>query len=66
MVRKIPDIISEISKYVTLYPGDMIFTGTPSGTGFALKPPRFLREGDVVKVEIEKIGVLQNPVRAEH
>ncbi len=63
MHRTIREIISEASKYVTLYPGDLIFTGTPAGTGFALDPPRFLRDGDIVKIEIEKIGTLINPVK---
>lgn len=63
MYRKINEIISEASKYVTLYPGDLVFTGTPAGTGFALNPPRFLRDGDVVKIEIEGIGTLINPVK---
>jgi 2-keto-4-pentenoate hydratase/2-oxohepta-3-ene-1,7-dioic acid hydratase in catechol pathway len=49
----------------TLSPGDLIFTGTPSGVGFARKPPVFFKEGDVVEVEIEKIGVLRNPVVGE-
>ncbi len=63
MHRKINEIIAEASKYVTLYPGDLIFTGTPAGTGFALNPPRFLKDGDIVKIEIEKIGTLINPVK---
>lgn len=63
MYRRINEIIAEASKYVTLYPGDLIFTGTPAGTGFALNPPRYLRDGDIVKIEIEKIGVLINPVK---
>ena len=46
----------------TLVPGDLLFTGTPPGVGFARKPPVFLKPGDVVEVEIEKIGVFRNPV----
>ena len=63
MIKGVKEIVSEASKYLTLYPGDLIFTGTPAGTGFALKPPRFLRDGDTVRIEIEKIGVLENPVK---
>ena len=46
-------------------PGDLIITGTPSGVGFARKPPEYLRVGDVVEVEIEGIGVLRNTIRWE-
>ena len=45
-----------------LVPGDVIATGTPAGVGFTRKPPIFMKAGDVVEVEIEKIGVLRNPV----
>jgi 2-keto-4-pentenoate hydratase/2-oxohepta-3-ene-1,7-dioic acid hydratase in catechol pathway len=58
-------LVSYISDICTLAPGDLIFTGTPPGVGFARKPPVFLKPGDVVEVEIEKLGVLQNPVVAE-
>lgn len=50
---------------MTLLPGTVIMTGTPSGVGFARKPPVFLRAGDVVEIEIAGIGVLRNPVIAE-
>jgi 2-keto-4-pentenoate hydratase/2-oxohepta-3-ene-1,7-dioic acid hydratase in catechol pathway len=43
-------------------PGDVIATGAPAGVGFTRKPPTFLAPGDVVEVEVEKIGVLRNPV----
>ncbi|MEA2689370.1 MAG: hypothetical protein QOD51_1977, partial [Candidatus Eremiobacteraeota bacterium] len=46
-----------------LEPGDIIATGTPEGVGFARTPPEFLKDGDVMEVEIEKIGVLRNPVK---
>jgi 2-keto-4-pentenoate hydratase/2-oxohepta-3-ene-1,7-dioic acid hydratase in catechol pathway len=46
--------------------GSVILTGTPHGVGMAMKPPRFLQPGDVVEVEIEKIGVLSNPVVKEY
>jgi 2-keto-4-pentenoate hydratase/2-oxohepta-3-ene-1,7-dioic acid hydratase in catechol pathway len=50
---------------VTLEPGDLIFTGTPPGVGIARKPPVLLKAGDVIEVEIEKIGVLKNPCVSE-
>ena len=46
-------------------PGDLIYTGTPPGVGAARKPPVYLKDGDVVEVEIERIGVLSNPVEME-
>jgi 2-keto-4-pentenoate hydratase/2-oxohepta-3-ene-1,7-dioic acid hydratase in catechol pathway len=62
MIFHIPDIIAILSRGMTLDAGDIIATGTPSGVGFARKPPEFLKPGDVVEVEIEKIGVLRNRV----
>jgi 2-keto-4-pentenoate hydratase/2-oxohepta-3-ene-1,7-dioic acid hydratase in catechol pathway len=62
MIFRIPDIISILSRGMTLDTGDIIATGTPSGVGFARKPPEFLKPGDVVEVEIERIGVLRNRV----
>lgn len=59
----IPEIIEFLSRFVTLEPGDVIATGTPPGVGFARTPPIFLRDGDTVEVEIEKLGVLRNAVR---
>ena len=56
----IPHIISEISQGITLYPGDIIATGTPAGIGHAMTPPQYLKRGDTVECEIEKIGVLTN------
>jgi 2-keto-4-pentenoate hydratase/2-oxohepta-3-ene-1,7-dioic acid hydratase in catechol pathway len=55
-------IVAYISQVVTLQAGDLIFTGTPAGVGFARKPPVFLKAGDVVEVEIDGLGVLRNPV----
>ncbi len=63
MVHDVAAIVSYVSRFVTLEPGDLIFTGTPEGVGFARKPPVFLRDGDTVEVEIEGVGVLTNPVR---
>jgi 2,4-diketo-3-deoxy-L-fuconate hydrolase len=62
MIFAIPRIIAELSKGMTLEPGDIIATGTPDGVGFALDPPMFLADGDVMEVEIERIGVLRNTV----
>jgi 2-keto-4-pentenoate hydratase/2-oxohepta-3-ene-1,7-dioic acid hydratase in catechol pathway len=62
MIFHIPDILSILSRGMTLDAGDIIATGTPSGVGFARKPPEFLKPGDVVEVDIEKIGVLRNRV----
>jgi 2-keto-4-pentenoate hydratase/2-oxohepta-3-ene-1,7-dioic acid hydratase in catechol pathway len=59
------ELVSFISHSMTLLPGTVIMTGTPSGVGFARKPPVFLRPGDVVEIEVEGIGVLRNPVVAE-
>lgn len=57
-------LIAHLSKFCTLRPGDLIFTGTPSGVGVARTPPVFLKPGDVVEVEIDRIGKLSNPVVA--
>jgi 2-keto-4-pentenoate hydratase/2-oxohepta-3-ene-1,7-dioic acid hydratase in catechol pathway len=62
MMFRIPRLIAELSKGMTLLPGDIIATGTPSGVGFARTPPEFLHDGDVMEVEIEKIGILRNTV----
>lgn len=58
-------LISYASTIFTLVPGDVIVTGTPAGVGWSRKPPRFMKAGDVCEVEIERIGVLRNPVRAQ-
>ena len=62
MVFGVRRIIAELSVGMTLWPGDVIITGTPEGVGFARKPPEFLQPGDSVEVEIEKIGVLRNTI----
>jgi 2-keto-4-pentenoate hydratase/2-oxohepta-3-ene-1,7-dioic acid hydratase in catechol pathway len=64
MAFRIPRIIKEFSEGIRLEPGDVIITGTPSGVGFARKPPEFLKVGDVMEAEVERIGVLRNPVAA--
>jgi 2,4-diketo-3-deoxy-L-fuconate hydrolase len=62
MIFRIGRLIAELSAGMTLLPGDVIATGTPEGVGFARTPPEFLADGDVMEVEIEKIGVLRNEV----
>ena len=64
LVFGVAELIEFISDTITLEPGDIIATGTPPGVGFARKPPVFLRPGDVMEVEIERLGVLKNPVEA--
>ncbi|MFG0326106.1 MAG: fumarylacetoacetate hydrolase family protein [Phycisphaerales bacterium JB037] len=65
MMFPVARLISDLSRGATLMPGTVIMTGTPSGVGMARSPQRFLRDGDVVEVEIEGIGTLRNPVRFE-
>jgi 2-keto-4-pentenoate hydratase/2-oxohepta-3-ene-1,7-dioic acid hydratase in catechol pathway len=65
MIFDVPRLIEFLSGSTTLVPGTVILTGTPSGVGMARKPPVWLKPGDTVTVEIEKIGSLTNPVVAE-
>ncbi len=65
MLMSVAKLISYISAYTPLEPGDVIVTGSPSGTGARQKPQRWLREGDVISVELEGLGVLENPVKDE-
>ena len=65
LIFSIPDIVAYCSHIFTLEPGDVIATGTPGGVGFTRKPPRYLKEGDIAVLEIQGIGLLQNPVRME-
>jgi 2-keto-4-pentenoate hydratase/2-oxohepta-3-ene-1,7-dioic acid hydratase in catechol pathway len=62
LIFDVPAIIEYLSAAFTLEPGDVVFTGTPSGVGVARNPRRFLKHGDVVRVEIAGLGVLENPV----
>ena len=62
LIFRIPRLIAEWSAGMTLYPGDILLTGTPSGTGIGRTPPEFLRPGDVVEAEVDGIGVLRNAV----
>ena len=63
MIFRIPRIIAELSRGMTLEPGDVIATGTPDGVGFARTPAEFFQDGDLVEIEIQKIGILRNTVR---
>jgi 2-keto-4-pentenoate hydratase/2-oxohepta-3-ene-1,7-dioic acid hydratase in catechol pathway len=65
LIFNIPTIISYVSGFTPLSPGDIISTGTPEGVGFLRKPPIWLKPGDIVEIEVEKIGTLRNPVVAE-
>jgi len=62
MVFSVAETVSLLSSCCTLEPGDVIVMGTPAGVGFARKPPLWMKEGDVIEVEIERIGVLRNPI----
>jgi 2-keto-4-pentenoate hydratase/2-oxohepta-3-ene-1,7-dioic acid hydratase in catechol pathway len=62
MIFDIPTLIEFLTADTTLLPGTVILTGTPHGIGAARKPPVFLKAGDVVSIEIDKIGTLTNPV----
>ncbi len=62
MIFSVAKLISAWSQGMTLEPGDLLMTGTPSGVGFARKPPEYLQPGDVVEAEIDAIGLLRNPV----
>jgi 2-keto-4-pentenoate hydratase/2-oxohepta-3-ene-1,7-dioic acid hydratase in catechol pathway len=64
MIFDIPTLIASLSEGLTLEPGDIIATGTPSGVGYAMDPPQFLKHGDTVICDISEIGTLRNTVRA--
>lgn len=65
LIFRVDETIAYLSKIFTLEPGDLIFTGTPPGVGMARKPPVWLKPGDVVEVEIDRLGTLRNTVKAE-
>ena len=65
LIFGVTDLVVELSRVLTLEPGDVIATGTPGGVGFTRKPPVFLRPGDKVEISITGIGTLSNPVVAE-
>jgi len=62
MIFPVARLVAELSRGMTLLAGTVILTGSPSGVGHARKPPRYLRQGDVVEIRIERVGVLRNPV----
>jgi acylpyruvate hydrolase len=64
MVFDVVDTITLLSTFLTLEAGDVLVMGTPSGIGAARKPPLFMKDGDVCEVEIEKVGLLVNPIKA--
>lgn len=64
MLTPVPELIEHISAAITLHPGDLIATGTPAGVGVGMNPPTFLRDGDVMSIELDPIGTLTNTVRA--
>jgi 2-keto-4-pentenoate hydratase/2-oxohepta-3-ene-1,7-dioic acid hydratase in catechol pathway len=63
LIFDISTLIETLSAGITIYPGDVIATGTPVGVGIGFKPPKYLQSGDVLRVEIDGIGALSNPVR---
>jgi 2-keto-4-pentenoate hydratase/2-oxohepta-3-ene-1,7-dioic acid hydratase in catechol pathway len=65
MMFPIVDMLVYVTQGVTLEPGDIIFTGTPSGVGFARQPPVWMKNGDTCEIEIEGVGVLRNPIADE-
>jgi 2-keto-4-pentenoate hydratase/2-oxohepta-3-ene-1,7-dioic acid hydratase in catechol pathway len=64
LIFSVDDLVAYLSQVFTLEPGDLLFTGTPAGVGFARKPPVLLKAGDVTEVEIERLGTLRNRVVA--
>ena len=65
MIFDVPTLLQIISEVMTLLPGDVIVTGTPEGVGFARKPPVWMTPGDVCEIDLEGVGVLSNPIKAE-
>jgi 2-keto-4-pentenoate hydratase/2-oxohepta-3-ene-1,7-dioic acid hydratase in catechol pathway len=63
LIFDVPTLIATISRGITLIPGDIIATGTPAGVGIGFNPPKFLKPGDRVRIEVSGIGALENPVR---
>lgn len=64
MIFSVGEILAYLSETMTLYPGDLIVTGTPNGVGYARHPPRFLHPGDEVTVDIERVGLVRTPITA--
>jgi 2-keto-4-pentenoate hydratase/2-oxohepta-3-ene-1,7-dioic acid hydratase in catechol pathway len=64
LVFNVPFLVSYISQFMSLIPGDIISTGTPSGVGLGLKPPRYLKPGDIVELGVDGLGIAKQNVRA--
>jgi 2-keto-4-pentenoate hydratase/2-oxohepta-3-ene-1,7-dioic acid hydratase in catechol pathway len=62
MIFSVGDILAYLSETMTLYPGDLVVTGTPNGVGYTRRPPRLLQPGDEVTVEIERVGSIRTPI----
>ncbi len=62
LIHSVPALIAYLSRYMTLQPGDVIATGTPAGSGHFRKPPRYLRSGDALEIEVARIGTLQHTI----
>jgi 2-keto-4-pentenoate hydratase/2-oxohepta-3-ene-1,7-dioic acid hydratase in catechol pathway len=65
MMFPVAETIAYVTQGITLEPGDLLVTGTPSGVGHARKPPVWMKAGDVCEVEIEGVGILRNPIEDE-
>jgi 2-keto-4-pentenoate hydratase/2-oxohepta-3-ene-1,7-dioic acid hydratase in catechol pathway len=62
MIFRIGELVAFLRETCTLEPGDLILTGTPAGVGMAMDPPRFLTSGDVVRIEIERLGTIEHAI----
>jgi 2-keto-4-pentenoate hydratase/2-oxohepta-3-ene-1,7-dioic acid hydratase in catechol pathway len=60
LIFDVPTLIETVSRGITLVPGDVIATGTPAGVGMGMDPPRWLQPGDVVRIEVDGLGVIEN------
>lgn len=60
LIFDIPTLIETVSRGISLFPGDVIATGTPAGVGMGLKPPRYLKHGDTIRIEVDGLGVIEN------
>jgi len=65
MIFDVPTLVSTVSEVLRLQPGDVIISGTPAGVGFARKPPVFMKAGDTIEVEVDRVGVLSNRIENE-